>query len=202
MPGVTSRLLRSLLGSTRASAASTARSDQSSFGFGLVRRSTATSWRSASISASLDAEDRASNESRDTIVTSSRYASGISTSADHADPEDAGQTGWQVLDQHRVTRCAGTGMMFGSSVGARKGRAVQWALPCCSARFIRRAGARGGVGQARSSGRCTLRVRFVRSVRRRRSGGDTRVRSGDFDGLGFERRRTRRRAERPGLRAV
>ncbi len=91
IPGVTSRLLRSPFGSTRASAASAARSDQDSFGFGLARRSTATSWRSASISASLEAEDRASNESQDTTVTSSRYTSGTSTSADHADREGAGR---------------------------------------------------------------------------------------------------------------
>jgi len=54
VPGVTSRWLRSGLGSRRISAARTARSAQSSRGRGLVRRSTATSWRSTSNSASLD----------------------------------------------------------------------------------------------------------------------------------------------------
>ena len=48
-----------VLGSSRARAASTARSAQSSFGLGFCRRSTATSWRSTSNSASLDAEERA-----------------------------------------------------------------------------------------------------------------------------------------------
>ena len=51
---MTSRLIRSGLGSSRARAASTARSAQSSFGFGFCRRSTATSWRSTSSSASFD----------------------------------------------------------------------------------------------------------------------------------------------------
>jgi hypothetical protein len=59
-------------GKTRASAASTARSVQDKCGLGLARRSTATSCRSTSISASLDADDRASNASQDTTVTSSR----------------------------------------------------------------------------------------------------------------------------------
>ena len=60
-------------------------SDQHSFGLGLTRRSTATPWRSASISASLDAEDRESNASRDTTVTGIRYTRATSTRADHAD---------------------------------------------------------------------------------------------------------------------
>ncbi len=41
-------------------------------GLGFVRRSTATSCRSASISASLADEDRASSASQDSTVTSSR----------------------------------------------------------------------------------------------------------------------------------
>ena len=41
-------------------------------GLGLVRRSTATSCRSASISASLADEDRASSAGQDSMVTSSR----------------------------------------------------------------------------------------------------------------------------------
>lgn len=55
-----------------ASAASMARSVQDMRGLGLVRRSTATSCRSASISASLADEDRASSASQDSTVTSSR----------------------------------------------------------------------------------------------------------------------------------
>ena len=52
--------------------ASTARSVQDMRGLGLVRRSTATSCRSASISASLADEDRASSAGQDSMVTSSR----------------------------------------------------------------------------------------------------------------------------------
>jgi len=72
VPGVTIRHVRSAFGKTRASAASTARSVQDKCGLGLARRSTATSCRSTSISASLNADDRASNASQDTTVTSSR----------------------------------------------------------------------------------------------------------------------------------
>jgi hypothetical protein len=72
VPGVTIRRARSGFGRTRASAASTARSLQDRLGLGVARRTTATSCRSASISASLDEEDRASNASQDTTVTSSR----------------------------------------------------------------------------------------------------------------------------------
>jgi hypothetical protein len=63
--GVTTRHERKAFGRSRDKAASTARSAQLSCGRGLVRRSTATSWRSASISASLDAEDRASSANQD-----------------------------------------------------------------------------------------------------------------------------------------
>jgi hypothetical protein len=72
VPGVTIRHDRSAFGSTQASAASTARSLQDIRGLGFARRSTATSCRSMSISASLDAEDRARSASRDTTVTSNR----------------------------------------------------------------------------------------------------------------------------------
>jgi hypothetical protein len=59
--GVTSRLIRTDLGSSRAMAARTARSAQSSLGLGFCRRSTASSWRSISSSASFDAAERASS---------------------------------------------------------------------------------------------------------------------------------------------
>ena len=74
VPGVTIRCPRSALGSRRARAASTARCGQVmfGFGFGFARHRIATSCRSASISASLDAEDRASSVSQDSTVTSSR----------------------------------------------------------------------------------------------------------------------------------
>ncbi len=68
VPGVTIRCPRSALGRTRASAASTARSGQVIFGFGFPRRRIATSCRSASISASLNAEERASSTSHDSSV--------------------------------------------------------------------------------------------------------------------------------------
>ena len=58
--GVTSRLIRSGLGGSMASAASTARPGQSGFGCGFCRRSTATSWRNTSCSASFEAGDRVS----------------------------------------------------------------------------------------------------------------------------------------------
>ncbi len=57
---MTRRLIRNDLGSSLARAASTARSAQSSFGLGFCRRSTATSWRKMSSSASLAAAERAS----------------------------------------------------------------------------------------------------------------------------------------------
>ena len=73
VPGVTIRRAHSPFGMILVSAASTARSVRDMRGLGFVRRSTATSCRSASISASLaDDEDRASNASQDTTVTSSR----------------------------------------------------------------------------------------------------------------------------------
>jgi hypothetical protein len=49
----------------------------------------------------LDEEDRASNASQDTTVTSSRYTSITHTSDDHGRAEVPGQTGSQVLDQYR-----------------------------------------------------------------------------------------------------
>jgi len=55
-----------------AKAASTTRSVQDMRGLGFARRSTAISWRSASISVFLDDEDRASSASQDSTVTSSR----------------------------------------------------------------------------------------------------------------------------------
>ena len=58
--GVTSRCIRSRVGRSRISAARTARSAQSSRGRELARRSTATSCRSTSSSASLEADDRPS----------------------------------------------------------------------------------------------------------------------------------------------
>jgi hypothetical protein len=70
--GATIRRARSPVGMILASAASTARSVQDTRGLGLVRRSTATSCRSASISTSLAAEERASSASQDSTVTSSR----------------------------------------------------------------------------------------------------------------------------------
>ena len=58
VPGVTSRCTRSRAGRSRISAARMARSAQSSRGRGLARRSTATSCRNTSSSASLDADVR------------------------------------------------------------------------------------------------------------------------------------------------
>jgi hypothetical protein len=62
--GVTSRWARSCAGRSRVSAVRTARSAQSRRGRGLVRRSTATSCRSTSSSAFLQADDRLSRISQ------------------------------------------------------------------------------------------------------------------------------------------
>ena len=64
VPGVSSRCAYSVLGRWRISAASTARSAQSTGGLGLVRRSTATSCRSTSSSAFLDVCERPSRASQ------------------------------------------------------------------------------------------------------------------------------------------
>jgi len=74
VPGVTSRPIGIDAGSRRAKAASTARSAQSSLGRGFCRRSTATSWRSTSISASFDAADRASSANQPVRRTNTRYS--------------------------------------------------------------------------------------------------------------------------------
>ena len=70
--GVTSRCIRSLAGRSRISVARTARSAQSSRGRGLARRSTATSCRSTSNSASLEADDRPSRISQPQSRTKTR----------------------------------------------------------------------------------------------------------------------------------
>ena len=60
------------LGQDAASAASAARSDQVILGLGFARRGTATSCRSARISVSFEACDRANSASQDGTATSSR----------------------------------------------------------------------------------------------------------------------------------
>ena len=72
VPGVTSRCTRSLAGRSRMSAARTARSAQSSRARGLARRSTATSCRSTSSSAFLEAGDRPSRISQPQTRTKMR----------------------------------------------------------------------------------------------------------------------------------
>jgi len=72
--GVTSRPSLSGLGSSRVKAASTARPAQSSLGLGCWRRSTASSWRNTSSSASFDADDRASIAIHPTRPTNIRYS--------------------------------------------------------------------------------------------------------------------------------
>lgn len=71
------------LGKIRDNAASTARSDQSNRGLGILRRSTTTSWRNAKISASFHADDRASNTNHDNIRTKIKYSSRTATAVDH-----------------------------------------------------------------------------------------------------------------------
>jgi hypothetical protein len=72
VPGITIRRARSAFGMNLAKAARTARPVQDMRGLGFVRRSTATSCRSASISASLADEDQAGSESQDNTVIGSR----------------------------------------------------------------------------------------------------------------------------------
>jgi len=72
VPGVTSRCARRLAGRSRISVARTARSAQSSRGRGSGRRSTATSCRSTSSSAFLEAEDRPRRTSRPQTRTKMR----------------------------------------------------------------------------------------------------------------------------------
>lgn len=87
VPGVTIRCARRTLGSSRDNVASTARSLQATRGLGFARRSTDTSWRSASSSASFDACVRASSASQDSIVTASRKIRPIDTITHHRRPE-------------------------------------------------------------------------------------------------------------------
>ncbi len=94
VPGVTIRCARSTFGSTWASAAKTARSGHDSRGFGLVRGRTATSCRSASISASFDADDRASRAIHENTWTTSRYGNRAATAEIIKDDETPGQTQW------------------------------------------------------------------------------------------------------------
>lgn len=86
--------------------ASAARSAQSSRGRGLVRSRTATSWRSASVSASLEAELRASSASHDYAWTKIQYSS--RTATDHRStntPNDrsrlATEFSTRTSDEHR-----------------------------------------------------------------------------------------------------
>jgi hypothetical protein len=79
VPGVTSRQARSPLSMTMVSAARKVRPVQDGRGRGFVRRSTATWWRSASISMFLADEDRASKVSQPNTVTISRYVRATNT---------------------------------------------------------------------------------------------------------------------------
>jgi hypothetical protein len=94
VPGVTRRYWRRGRGSSRMSAASTARSAQSSRGWGLARRNTATSWRRTSSSTFFDAEDRPTNHSQPRTRTKIRYSRRNDTRRDH--PGRAGHSFTQV----------------------------------------------------------------------------------------------------------
>jgi hypothetical protein len=98
---VTIRRARSPFGMILVSVARKARSVQDMRGLRFVRRSTATSCRSASISTSLADEDRASNASQDSTVTSSRYASATHMGAEHVGVVAPGQTSGLVFDHYR-----------------------------------------------------------------------------------------------------
>jgi hypothetical protein len=86
VPGVTSRCARRLPGRCRISAASTARSAQSSRGRGWVRRSTATSCRSTSSSTSLKARERLNRTSQPQSRTKMRYSRRRNTADHHGPP--------------------------------------------------------------------------------------------------------------------
>ena len=74
MSGVTTRRHRSARGSRRTSAANTARSAQSNRGRGLVRRKTATSWRSTRSSTSLAEEVRPSSRTSPSTCRKIKYS--------------------------------------------------------------------------------------------------------------------------------
>jgi hypothetical protein len=94
VPGVTIRWSRSRLGNSRASAASSARSAQSSLGRTTCRRSTATSCRSTSISTSLEASLRVRSTNQPNNRTISRYTRRMNTSAEHRRPGQVPQTSY------------------------------------------------------------------------------------------------------------
>jgi hypothetical protein len=95
VPGVTRRLPRSAAGSSRASAARTARSAQSGLGRATWRRSTITSWRSTRISAYFDAWLRPSRTSQPNTRTMTRYSRRTGTNRDLASTCWPGQTAAQ-----------------------------------------------------------------------------------------------------------
>lgn len=76
VPGVTNRCSRSSLGSRRTSVAGIARSAQSSRGRGVVRRSSAASFRSTSGSMSLTADERPSRTRQSASRAKTRFAGG------------------------------------------------------------------------------------------------------------------------------
>ena len=79
--GVARRWQRSVRGSRRMRAANTARSAQSSRGFRLVRRSTATSWRSTRSSTSLVEDERLSSRISPSTCRKIRYDNRSDTAA-------------------------------------------------------------------------------------------------------------------------
>jgi hypothetical protein len=86
VPGVISRCIRSLAGSSRISAARTTRLGHSSRERGFVRRSTATSCRSTSRSTSLEARERPSRTRQPESRTRMRYISRRDTADHHGLP--------------------------------------------------------------------------------------------------------------------
>jgi hypothetical protein len=96
-------------GSSRDRAANTARPAQLSRGRGLARRSTTISWPSASISASFDAEDRASSASQDNPWATTWYNSRAATAhrSSKAAHQQVKATG-RILDQDRPHDCRRT----------------------------------------------------------------------------------------------
>ena len=92
--GATRRPSHNARGTSQDKAASTARSAQSSLGFGCGRRSTTTAWRSTSSSAFFDADDRASSASHPVTRTNIRYSSRTVTARDTGSPGTTSAAGF------------------------------------------------------------------------------------------------------------
>ena len=104
VPGVTNRCRRRVLGSSRASALSRARSTQVGRGRVTCWRKMLTWWRSTRISAVLDASDRMRSANQVLSWQKIRYTSRNVTDADHAEPNPT-----RITPGQHSGRVSGTG---------------------------------------------------------------------------------------------